>query len=77
MSSCRDGLGILAQPTYIIQKDLDDGRLVRVLDDWDLPRLTMNIAYPSKAFIPARSRLFIDFLVEQFRQEKYEELWTK
>ena len=71
-----DGLGILAQPTYIIHEDLAAGRLVRVLDDWDLPRLTMNIAYPTKAFLPAKTRLFIDFLVEDFRQHDYERLWT-
>ena len=71
-----DGLGILAQPTYIIHEDLTAGRLVRVLDDWDLPRLTMNIAYPTKAFLPAKTRLFIDFLVEDFRQHDYERLWT-
>ncbi len=71
-----DDLGILAQPTYIIQKYLADGQLVRVLDDWDLPRLTMNIAYPTRAFLPAKTRLFIDFLVEDFRDREYERLWT-
>ena len=75
--AARDGLGILAQPTYIIQTDLAAGRLVRVLDDWDLPRLTMNIAYASKFFVPLRTRLFIDFLVEQFRAQNYEETWTR
>lgn len=65
--AARDGLGILAQPTYIIHEDLKAGRLVTVLNDWDLPHLTMNIAYPSKSFVPLRTRLFIDFLVERFR----------
>ena len=74
--AARNGLGILAQPTYILQADLDAGRLVRVLDDWDLPRLTMNIAYPSKYFVPLRTRLFIDFLVEDFRRNGFEERWT-
>ena len=69
-------LGILAQPTYIIQEHLESGRLVRVLDDWDLPRLTMNIAFPTKTHLPARTRLFIDFLVERFRRNDYERLWT-
>ena len=27
----------------------------------------MNIAFPTKAFLPAKTRLFIDFLVEDFR----------
>ena len=76
-AAARDGLGILSQPTYIIQDDLEAGRLVRVLDDWDLPRLTMNIAYPSKLFVPLRTRLFIDFLVEQFHTGRYEEIWTR
>lgn len=74
--AARKGLGILAQPTYIIQKDLEEGRLVRVLDDWHLPMLTMNAAYPTKAFLPARTRLFLDFLVEEFRIHDYEAIWT-
>lgn len=72
-----DGLGILAQPTYIIEEHLALGRLVRVLDDWDLPRLTMNIAFPSKAHLPARTRLFIDYLVQTFRENEYEAAWTR
>ncbi len=72
-----DGLGIMAQPTYIIQEHLESGRLVRVLDDWDLPRLTMNIAFPTRAHLPARTRLFIDYLVKTFRDHDYETLWTQ
>jgi DNA-binding transcriptional LysR family regulator len=72
-----DGLGILAQPTYIIQEDLEAGRLVRVLDDWDLPRLTMNIAFPTRTHLPARTRLFIDFLAQWFKDNNYEAIWTR
>ncbi|MDB5523065.1 MAG: LysR family transcriptional regulator [Rhizobium sp.] len=72
-----DHLGILAQPAYIIQDDLDAGRLVRVLDDWDLPRLTMNIVFPTKAHLPAKTRLFIDFLVQRFKDGEYEKIWTQ
>lgn len=75
--AARDGLGILAQPSYIIEDDLNAGRLVRVLDDWDLPRLTMNIAYPSKTFMPVRSRLFIDFLIQRFQLNDFETSWTQ
>ena len=77
VKAARDGLGILAQPTYIIEDDLRSGQLVRVLDEWDLPRLTMNIAYPSKSFVPLRTRVFIDFLVERFRTEDFEQSWTR
>jgi len=71
------GSGILAQPTYIIEQDLEAGRLVRILDDWDLPRLTMNLAFPTRAFLPAKTRLFMENLTRRFQTEKFEERWTK
>ena len=71
-----EGLGILVQPTYVIYDDIVAGRLIPVLDDWDLPRLTINIAYPSRKHLSAKVRTFIDFLVENFRTMDYERKWT-
>jgi DNA-binding transcriptional LysR family regulator len=72
-----DDMGILVQPKYIIYDYLQSGRLVPVLDDWDLPRLTMNIAFQTRTHMPAKVRLFIDALVERFRTNHYEALWTR
>jgi DNA-binding transcriptional LysR family regulator len=69
-------LGILVQPRYILHDDIVAGRLVPLLDDWDLPRLTINLAYPSRHHLPAKVRCFIDFLVEVFRDNDYERKWT-
>lgn len=71
-----DGLGILIQPTYIVYDDMVAGRLAPVLDDWDLPRLTVNVAYPSRKHLSAKVRTFIDFLVEHFARMNYEQKWT-
>ena len=71
-----DGLGILVQPTYIVYDDMVAGRLVPVLDDWDLPRLTVNLAYPSRKHLSAKVRTFIDFMVEHFARMNYEQKWT-
>ncbi|MCM5571536.1 LysR family transcriptional regulator [Burkholderiaceae bacterium FT117] len=70
-----DGLGILIQPSYIVHDDVVAGRLVPVLGDYELPRLMMNIAYPSRRHLPAKVRAFIDFLVEDFRKNEYERRW--
>jgi len=70
-----DDLGILMQPTYIIHKDLEAGRLVRVLDDWDLPHLKINLAFPTRVHLPAKVRVFIDFLSEDFRAKDYDRIW--
>ena len=71
-----DGLGILVQPTYILYDDMVAGRLVPVLDDWDLPRLTVNLAYPSRKHLSAKVRTFIDFMAEHFARMNYEQKWT-
>lgn len=71
-----NGMGILIQPKYIVYDDIVAGRLVPVLDDWDLPRLTMNIAFQTRAHMPAKDRVFIEALVERFRKNDYERLWA-
>jgi DNA-binding transcriptional LysR family regulator len=71
-----DGMGILVQPKYIVYDDIAAGRLIPVLDDWELPRLTINIAFQTRVHLPAKVRLFIDALVERFNEHRFEELWT-
>jgi DNA-binding transcriptional LysR family regulator len=71
-----EGLGILVQPTYILYEDIVAGRLVPVLDAWDLPRLTVNLAYPSRKHLGAKVRTFIDFLAGHFGRMEYERKWT-
>lgn len=70
-------LGILVQPRYILHDDIVAGRLVPVLDEWDLPRLTINLAYQTRRHLPAKVRCFIDFLVEHFARMEYERKWTQ
>lgn len=69
-------LGILMQPLYIIHEDIVGGRLVPVLQEWELSRLVMNIAYPTRRHLPAKVRCFVDFLVEQFADREFERRWT-
>lgn len=71
------GMGILVQPTYILYDDIVAGRLVPVLDAWDLPRLTINLAYPSRKHLTAKVRTFIDFMAEHFDRMEYERKWTQ
>jgi DNA-binding transcriptional LysR family regulator len=71
-----NGMGILVQPKYIVYDDLVAGRLVSVLDEWDLPRLRINVAFQSRRHMSAKVRTFIDFLVEHFERMDYKRKWT-
>ena len=70
-------LGILVQPLYIVYDDVVAGRLVPVLADWELPRLTINLADPTRRHLPAKVRCFVDFLVEQLEAMDHERKWTR
>jgi DNA-binding transcriptional LysR family regulator len=71
-----DGMGILVQPKYIVQDHIASGALMPVLDEWDLPRLTINFAFQTRAHVPAKVRLFMDAMIEHFKANEFERLWT-
>lgn len=62
------GLGITLLPDFIVEQALADGRLVRVLEAFERPPLTLSVLYPSRQHMPVKTRLFIDWLVESLRQ---------
>jgi DNA-binding transcriptional LysR family regulator len=62
-----DGAGISAQPLDLVANYLRDGLLRRVLAPWITGRFTLYAALPSRKYIPARARVFMEFLIEQTR----------
>ncbi len=62
------GMGIAILPSYLIGGDTSRGDLVRLLGDYRLPQIEINVAYPSRRHLPAKVRTFIDHLVEHFSQ---------
>lgn len=63
-----DGAGITSIAMNIAAPYLNRGDLVRVLSPWMTGRLAMYAAVPSRKFIPQRSRVFLDYLVEHTRE---------
>lgn len=59
------GMGIIAQPDFIVGQALADGRLVPVLPDWRLPPVGIHAVYASRSHLAPKVRSFIDYLVEQ------------
>ena len=45
---------------------LQRGELVQVLPDWHLPPVSAWAVFPGRRLMPARTRVFIDALVEKF-----------
>lgn len=62
------GSGIGVCPDWLVRDLLDRGELVRVLEGWSARPQDLYLLYPSRQFQPLRTRLFIDFAVEQFQR---------
>lgn len=64
------GLGFASLPDFIAQPALDSGQLVSVLDD-RVPRGGgIYAVYPHRRYLPAKVRVFVDYLVHWFKQHE-------
>lgn len=66
-----DGAGIMSVALDMVAPLLSRGELVRVLHPWITGQLAMYAALPSRRFIPQRTRVFLDFLIEHTRDEAH------
>ena len=58
------GMGIIAQPDFIIDQALANGQLVPVLPEWEVPAIGIYAVYTSRSHLAPKVRSFIDYLVE-------------
>jgi DNA-binding transcriptional LysR family regulator len=68
MRATIDGAGISSQPVDLIAPYLKSGELRRVLAPWITNRISLVAAMPSRKFMPARTRAFLDHLVAHTRR---------
>ena len=61
-------IGVAILPSYLVGHDLAAGRLLRLLPNYRLAKIDVNVVYPSRRHLPAKVRTFIDHLVEHFEK---------
>lgn len=74
MAATLGGTGIAVLSVDLIAEHLRAGRLLRVLAPWTCGSYTLYAALPSRKFMPARTRAFLDFLTERTRVRIHEAL---
>ncbi|CAN7653868.1 LysR family transcriptional regulator [Variovorax paradoxus] len=67
------GLGVAMLPMPFVERGLRSGELVRLLPEWHFDAGAVWLYYPSKKLLPAKTRVFIDFVLERFRSERFAE----
>ncbi|MDB5826762.1 MAG: LysR family transcriptional regulator [Variovorax sp.] len=66
-----DGLGVALLPMPFAAPLLESGALLRLLPGWYADSGPLSLYYPSKKLLPAKTRAFIDFVVERFRKDGF------
>lgn len=65
------GLGMTLTPTFMIDHDLREGRLIKVMNDWAPQPLGLFVVYSHVRQVPPKVRLFVDFLASKFKRTPY------
>jgi DNA-binding transcriptional LysR family regulator len=69
-AAARAGLGFSRVPLMVVHADIAVGRLVTLLEDYELSELGIFVVYPHRERVPAKLRVFIDYLVAFYETER-------
>ena len=65
------GMGISIMPTFIASDAIRRGELQMVLENFDSLTLDIYAVYASRHYLPAKIRVFVDFLKERINDPPY------
>ncbi len=66
IEALREGIGIGRLPTFVAGPDLKSGRLIKVLETYEIPDHTFYAVFPEREYLPAKVRAFLEFAIEYF-----------
>jgi DNA-binding transcriptional LysR family regulator len=67
------GLGVTLLAVSDVLASIERGALVRLLPRWYADAGAISIYYATRALLPAKTRVFVDFIVEAFERERLAE----
>jgi DNA-binding transcriptional LysR family regulator len=69
------GVGLAILPLLAVREDLEAGRLVPVLPDYEVHRGELSLVRPPTPFEPPKLRAFIDFITAALRERARYDPW--
>ncbi|MET3234170.1 UNVERIFIED_ORG: DNA-binding transcriptional LysR family regulator [Burkholderia sp. 1263] len=73
VAAAEAGVGLVLQPGFLVMNSIERGLLVPVLDDFTPPPIGIYAVYPSRHQLPAKTRVTIDYLAQQWSDAP----WTR
>ncbi len=66
------GMGILLQPYELVADEIEAGRLIRLLPEYEPPARSLHVLYASDRRMTPKLRSFLDFAVKKFSDKRFE-----
>lgn len=73
VAAAEAGLGLVLQPGFLVMDSIERGLLMPVLKNFAPPPIGIYAVYPSRHQLPAKTRVAIDYLAEQWSDAP----WTR
>lgn len=58
------GMGLVMLPDVLVRRDLEEGKLIKVLARYALPGRPMHLLYPQARYRSPKLRAFVDYIVQ-------------
>lgn len=72
---CVAGMGLFITPSFGVYQALDAGQVVPVLTDYEMVSFGIHVRYPSRRFLPAKVRCFLECLKDHFGADPKLDPW--
>ncbi|SEM53575.1 LysR substrate binding domain-containing protein [Variovorax sp. YR750] len=69
------GEGIIVMPTFMVGDDIAQGKLVPLLLDWQFREATLMAVYPTRRYLSAKVRTFVEFMQKASAGEPAWDRW--
>ena len=70
--AARLGLGVSLIALFDVLPELERGDLIRLLPNWYADAGAISLYYASRTLTSAKTRVFVDFVVNAFKSERLE-----
>lgn len=75
-AAAEQSLGIALVSIPFAAPYLRDGTLLRVLPEWYVDDGNISLYYSEHKLLPGETRAFVDFVIEQFAQQKLAQVFS-
>ncbi|WP_303722327.1 LysR family transcriptional regulator [Malonomonas rubra] len=65
------GLGIIVQPSFIVEADLVAGKLIEILPEWHAEERGIYAVYPTRQHLSGKVRALVDYLADKFKDASW------